>query len=46
MTIALQYSEPMCPFKDHPSEPIDPLENEVSVLFNARESFARDENEN
>jgi hypothetical protein len=29
MTIALQYTEPICPFKDPPPEIIDPLENGV-----------------
>ncbi|KAF0760741.1 Uncharacterized protein FWK35_00022147 [Aphis craccivora] len=29
MTLALQYSDPICPFKDPPPETIDPLENEV-----------------
>lgn len=38
MTLALQYSDPICPFKDPPPETIDPLENEVkwivSRIFN------------
>lgn len=29
MTLALQCSDPMCPFKDPPPENIDPLENGV-----------------
>jgi len=29
MTLALQYPEPICPFKDPPPETIDPLENGV-----------------
>lgn len=33
MVLALQHSEPMCPFKDPPPEIIDPLENGVRYVF-------------